>query len=577
MLYIFAKRTTTTREEFSLEKNHANIKLIGYCGAMLLLPNIFLLFLYNNNQEATIRYEHLGILAAILAIMALGLFLGLRAIAKNSEGAFLAALLFWVLFWFFEQIYSIIVWYSPVFSRETLLAAVLFATLLFVGIVRRYYISFEKVIPVFATVTVMLYVLFVFNAIPLFQTGPLIVMAEEPLREDEPFTLTRRQFNVDTATPSPDIFWLHTDGALSFAAVERFFGDPQDEFRAALHSRGFVINENAILNAGGTWVALPTLFSPTFYDNYWGALLAATDRYINTERRRVQVIGSRLARDSIVREQHIDPYYELFHAFMAADYTVVLQGFPGLGLNPLAANRFYNIFAERTPLTIIDHDSLERQRLRHPFLAGSEELLELMTMTSPFSIIEEFLFVNLLNDLQWLTIPTHSERVQQLTVNSEPTFHEQSLFRNLLEAFTLESPKFVYTQPSFWHGNRWWYHWPSILAPIADRDPFDHNQYMVAHNFGNEVLLNMIDLILEHNPNAVIVIQADHGFHLFETQLILEEMGFSEEERFELIHATLSAVRIPPQYGGLEEPLHPKNITRELVNRFVGVNYELLP
>jgi hypothetical protein len=53
--------------------------------------------------------------------------------------------------------------------------------------------------------------------------------------------------------------------------------------------------------------------------------------------------------------------------------------------------------------------------------------------------------------------------------------------------------------------------------------------------------------------------------------------GYTKEQIVELMHSVFSAVRIPDEYGGLDEPIAPLNITRELINRFVGDNYELLP
>ena len=85
----------------------------------------------------------------------------------------------------------------------------------------------------------------------------------------------------------------------------------------------------------------------------------------------------------------------------------------------------------------------------------------------------------------------------------------------------------------------------------------------------------MIDLILKQNPDAVIILQSDHGWHLPETVSYLYQTDISDYDLFELIHSTLSAVRIPSRYGGINEPIAPINLTRELVNRFVGQNYEL--
>jgi len=89
--------------------------------------------------------------------------------------------------------------------------------------------------------------------------------------------------------------------------------------------------------------------------------------------------------------------------------------------------------------------------------------------------------------------------------------------------------------------------------------------------------MNIIDVILESNPNAVIVIQADHGIHNPGFHVDLLEFGYTEEDIMRLNFSVMSAKRIPPEYGGIEAPIAPLNITRELINRFVGENYELIP
>lgn len=120
----------------------------------------------------------------------------------------------------------------------------------------------------------------------------------------------------------------------------------------------------------------------------------------------------------------------------------------------------------------------------------------------------------------------------------------------------------------------WHWHDDELTEHGSGHDRLD--LYPLAYEYSNEVMFNMIDLILEHNPNAIIVIQADHGMHLHGTQRQLLAEGFTEEEVAHIQNSVLSAVRIPEQYGGLDEPLDPRNITRELVNRFVGENYQLI-
>jgi hypothetical protein len=88
---------------------------------------------------------------------------------------------------------------------------------------------------------------------------------------------------------------------------------------------------------------------------------------------------------------------------------------------------------------------------------------------------------------------------------------------------------------------------------------------------------------LAYDPGAVIVVQADHGIHgigpgdaYFDSDFMFAR-GYSLEDQLNLNLQVMSAVRIPSQYGELTEPLDPLDISRYLVEHFIGGgNYEYL-
>jgi hypothetical protein len=113
-------------------------------------------------------------------------------------------------------------------------------------------------------------------------------------------------------------------------------------------------------------------------------------------------------------------------------------------------------------------------------------------------------------------------------------------------------------------------------------DPYDPLLYYPQHIYAVRQMLAQVDTIIAFDPNAVIVIQGDHGIHLigqdgdFDSDYMYAK-GYSLEDQLNLNLQVISAVRIPPQYGELTEPLDPLDITRYLVNHFVGNgNYEYL-
>jgi len=175
------------------------------------------------------------------------------------------------------------------------------------------------------------------------------------------------------------------------------------------------------------------------------------------------------------------------------------------------------------------------------FLADVGDLPELLNKTTP------------------LNIPPITERVA-IEIN-QPSYNYD------------ESPHFLWKELLYTHMNHVWRH-----DPYASRgDPTAIHVYPLAFEEAAKRMLYLVDVAIERNPNTVIVLQADHGFHRYRTQLYLLDQGYNMEQVLELIHSVFSAIRIPPKYGGLDTPIAPLNISRELINRFVGENYTLLP
>jgi hypothetical protein len=113
-------------------------------------------------------------------------------------------------------------------------------------------------------------------------------------------------------------------------------------------------------------------------------------------------------------------------------------------------------------------------------------------------------------------------------------------------------------------------------VPRTEKDGFNPANYPPQHRYAAKVVLGYIDLILAHDPDAVIVVEADHGLHAEANRDTLLAAGGTEEDVRVMQNSVMSAVRIPDKWGGLDAPLDPLNISRVLVNRFVGENYTLL-
>jgi len=512
------------------------LSIVFYCLAASLIPAIMLFYLYNQNYAANhIVFNNILILAGGAAVTGLLLFWIFRFAAGSAEGALLLSLLFWLYFWTYRILINALARY--------LAALTSFGLTVFLGIIliiaavlfRLHKPFFFKARPAFSVLTVIIIVLFVFNLTPgvnhqlTLQRG----RAERAEKEDAGVFYIKRDFIVNPRLPKPDIHWFHVDGMMSLGKVERFWGENLEYLREELKSRGFLIYEDAELNGGYTIAAMPALLSPAFYDSYYGERLLEFDRLLRGDTE--GSLYSRLAEDGLSFREDIMPYYELFTAVASAGYEIV-QG-EGRG------NNLSWVFENVIPF---NHGSRGGYayvlKWWNRFLEG--DLPELLSLTTPFDI------------------PSGIERVPIETRHSDE--HSEPL-----PSFNWHT--FLYTHVESWRISN-----SHLSEEGASRIHSRPNLYPIAYKYQAKEVLAYIDLVLEENPDAVIVMQGDHGFHYQVTQQHLLEQGYTADEVLELVYSIFSAVRIPAKYGGLGEPIAPLNISRELVNRFVGENYDLL-
>jgi hypothetical protein len=87
----------------------------------------------------------------------------------------------------------------------------------------------------------------------------------------------------------------------------------------------------------------------------------------------------------------------------------------------------------------------------------------------------------------------------------------------------------------------------------------------------------MIDEILERDPDAVIVLQGDHGLHGNSEAEITDTFG--KDAVAPIWNQVMSALRVPEKYQNGDETYaleNPLNMSRYLVNAFVGRNYRYI-
>ena len=550
-------------------------EIIVYIVPTALFPNIFFFYLYNQNRlEVWVPFSSVILFALLFATTSVLMLLVLRVLVGSFEGALLTLIPCWFSFWWLNTILSLLQRNFPLVRMRVLLVGLFVLIVAMVLFLRLRKVSFHERKFIFKWLSFVISLLFLYNFILTVSnigfSSERTVLEMDTQRE----YYVQRDFNVEEGLPRPDIFWLMPDGMISFLDYETYFDDSQHLFRDFLEERGFLIYEDGRSVGTNTYLSLPTILSPSYYDNIFAPIVRGLEG-ITCPRMHHEYAVNMLWDNNINLHLDIVPYWELFFAFMEADYTAVhiaphggiyhvtdlFYRLPCYGVDPIDLN-----FMEGNPFTTAnDHGQGFR------LLTRNASLINLLRLSTPLG----YVIPSICSGYYWQPVPEHLEDVNRLTENTKGIPPEKELYRFFVDALNISSPKIVYGALELTHPVGWPWFEPETEGEIWHQNPFE--RYRLAHEYSVLVIMNLIDLILENNPDAVIVIQGDHGIHDPSAHMELLELGYTEDDLMRLNFSVMSGVRIPQEYGGMEAPIAPLNITRELINRFVGQNYELIP
>ncbi len=408
---------------------------------------------------------------------------------------------------------------------------------------------------------IFLGILFVYNAVPAIGDGAASVRDARAAEAVE----FKTAFSVSDTAPSPNVYWFHCDGMLGFDAFERYFGDDQAAFKKALADRGFQINPTATLEARhATKYAVPSLMCPDFYDSVLRPVLKDhITAMAEAPKLSVRTLG-RACENSELRTAFEEKGYvsQTFNSFSA--------------YYPPVSDRAYET-GDKGAVTLERDDR---------FVAQYRNVLEAQELASLLTGIPDNTFLR--------AVATLSERgILGFTFRSQPIQHPltKEQLTSITQGVTLQKKTTMMLgaihdstfqdKPTF---DIFYYvraHYPFTLKEDGspnNKDTMAVESYAPQHKYVARTLLVMIDEILARDPDAVIVLQGDHGLHGNSEAEITE--AFGKDAVIPIWNQVMSALRVPDKYKNGEEARalsNPLNMSRYLVNAFVGRNYDYLP
>ena len=336
---------------------------------------------------------------------------------------------------------------------------------------------------------------------------------------------------VSSSLPSPNIYWIHCDGFLGIHSFQKYFHDSQDSFRNELRKKSFFIYDSAYLTAScSTKVAVTALMNPEFYDRF-------LIHHVQPERK-----------DS----------WKSKNENLLAFYRLV-------------ANQFYRTFEEKKyQIAVLPKDRW------YAYVGRFPSMNEYYSFYLQAKRIDIFGYI-----ARWMPgsfFVKNKEYLKAIRVyrNNCPDTHEDYIQNNLLYIHTIQNLP-IPDQPALTIIKCFSAHIPyaydkngKLLNTFPDHS--DPEDYKAQHLLTTRVLLWTVENILEKDPDAVIVLQADHGLHCTTERQLREYFG-EKCNPHELWNQVFSAVRIPKKFRNGDEKYMaqtPLNIVRYLINSFVG-------
>lgn len=520
-----------------------------------LLPLIPLLFLYNRNSQHLLL-KHILVLGTMLAVVCALFHLILRFIFKSDVFAFFGNVMMVVLLFAHNSIYNRFMVFT--YQRTMMLLITPLLSYVFAYITYKLFKKIESgKFSIAASV-------FVFTML-VMNIGPFIYGYESGDMGEMEY---KSEFFIDEGLESPNVYFLLCDGMVGFEVMEKYFAESQDEFKGELEMRGFEINKEASLESGHqTRIAIPAMMSPDFNDNY-------LKRYLSDHE---SAMVLRYQPDTLLYLARINN--ETIRAFDEKGYETVAMSVDDKFFLPNTdyyyyIEAYYRDRTNRVTSAELVKKSKDESKEFDADRVYAHQLGEIFLGGIPEEVYDRFFSHD---EIEEMDLSTSFDGVDEVLLGSQYAKVNTAMVEGLYDSLNsngIGEPKFVIIHNLMPHGP---FNLDENGGSVKSENRGDINYYPGHHEYSAKVLVNMIDMIIKSDPDAVIIVQGDHGLHMQNSEKI--KNAFGEDVSVEIWNSVISAIRVPEKYRNGEEHHameDPRNIFRYLVNNFVGHNYEYI-
>lgn len=372
---------------------------------------------------------------------------------------------------------------------------------------------------------------------------------------------------IEENLPTPNIYWIHTDGMMNIKDMAKYFNTFDDNLINYLEEEKFKYNKDATLIASHkTQRALAAMFNPNFYDNFFKEYLYnLEDVFLNKNDK----ISYNVSPKEIVEKRFNN---ELMQSLKEKDYTTI------------AIAKYNNHSSLKTDIYYDYYNAITN----HWHFTEKEKLRKLKNPTNNINLkhtgtqINEVLSHSIFNKITNNIIPYKCEIIDYSDIdltnypysNTSNYYPIKAIFKSLEETKTVNK-KFTFIDYDLYHVELSYDKSGNKLNPknYYNLDFYDDN-----YQYANKLLIELLDYIKNNDEDSIIIVQADHGIHTISGEDLNKKIKLNQEEIQEIRNSVMNAIYIPEKYqNGDEQYLkNPLNISRYLVNNYIGKNYEYI-
>lgn len=411
----------------------------------------------------------------------------------------------------------------------------------------------EKIIFFTSYVVVML---FLFNFIPSAKYA--IYNVSRYNNED-----VKLNIKLNDNDELPNIYWIHCDGMINFNDAEKFFEVDNSYFKEYLEDNDYYINEDATFDSHAhTIQALVALYNPRYYDEIFGKYL----NNLNNSNFKDDIISY-----DFMKEKRLNN--ELFEALYKKNYKI-------------ATISDFNQYASFYTDYMFDYYSFQKSKEKDlDYFTSKDNSYEDIVKYSDYSHLKTladttFLhyFTDDFNFLKHKEIDYNEMDYSNYKyINKTEYWKSKAILKSLSMVYEKKDDRlFTFIDYSINHTP--WLYDKSGKVVNTNKEGFLPDNFADNYVYSTYILSDILTFIKDNDKDSIIILQSDHGIHTVLGINLALYTGYSLEEVDKLVDSTFSAIYIPEKYLNSDEEYlsNPLNISRYLVNNFVGDNYKYL-